>query len=474
MLIAHRLCDWEVAARSIREALCRDPQGERRDYAMRLAMKNLNRAILGTQRMASALLLSGFVLCNFGAQADVPYSKIGVWSVAYLEVGNLNGCRAAAQFPDQTIFQMAQVQSGTDKAWIIFISNPRWNASIGQRKELRLQLVTDWPTTKPWPYTFSISSDSKILSTTDASVEFMNSVADASKVEIKDNNGALWATVDMKDSAAAIRAIVTCVREHPPGTAKSPEPEKTLILSGTGFFVGPNRVATNNHVVRGCTKPIQVRYPDRASYTATISGQDYTNDLVLLHTEMPNLSVASFRFQPLLGEAVATYGFPYSGVLSSSGNFTWGNITALSGMQDDTRFLQTSTPIQPGNSGGPLLDSSGRVVGVVVTQLDAMVMMQTEHSVPQNVNFAIQSPIVINFLSAKSVTPNLDNSSTGAQRPPSEIADMAKKFTVQIYCQGVAPKTATGTVGKSTLSDVADFATKFDVQATPGQGSTRP
>jgi serine protease Do len=450
---------------SIREALCRDPQGERQDYAMRLAMKTLSRAILGAHRIASALLLIGFVLCNFGAQADVPYSKIGGWSVAYLEVGNLSGCRAAAQFPDQTIFQMVQIQSGTDKAWIIFISNPRWNAWIGKRKEIRLWLVTDWPTTKPWPYTFSTSGDSKTLSTTDASVEFMNSVADASKVEIKDDNGALLTTVDMKDSAAAIRAIVTCVREHP---LKSPEPEKTL--SGTGFFVAQNRVATNNHVVSACTKAIQVRYPERASYTATISGQDATNDLVLLHTEMPHLSVASFRFQPLLGEAVATYGFPYSDVLSPTGNFTLGNITALSGMKDDTRLLQTSTPIQPGNSGGPLLDMSGRVIGVVVAQLDAMARMQTDRSVPQNVNFAIQSPIVINFLSAKGVTPNLDNSSTGAQRPPSEVADMAKKFTVQIYCKGVAPKTATGTAGTLTLSDVADFATK----ATPGQGSTRP
>ena len=203
---------------------------------MQLAMKNLNRTILGG--MASALLLSGSVLCNFGAQADVSYSKIGVWSVAYLEMGNLNGCRAAAQFPDQTVFQMAHIQIGTDKGWIIFISNPRWNAWIGKRKELRLQLVTDWPTTKPWPYTFSISGDSKILSTTDASVEFMNSVADASKVEIKDDNGALWATVDMKDSAAAIRAVVTCVREHPPKSgpvAREPEPETRI--SGTGFFV---------------------------------------------------------------------------------------------------------------------------------------------------------------------------------------------------------------------------------------------
>ena len=141
-------------------------------------------------------------------------------------------------------------------------------------------------------------------------------------------------------------------------------------------------------------------------------------------------------------------------------------------MKDDTRFLQTSTPVQPGNSGGPLLDSSGRVVGVVVAQLDAMARMQTDRSVPQNVNFAIQSPIVINFLSAKGVTPNLDNSSTGIQRPPSDVADMAKKFTVQIYCQGVVPKTATGTAGSLAPSGVADFAAKFDVQ--PTQGSTRP
>src|SRR5260370_41473311 len=100
---------------------------------MRFA-KTLSRAILGAHRMASALLLSGFVLCNFGAQADVPYSKIVGCSVAYLEVRNLNGCGAAAQFTDQTIFQMVDIQIGTDKGWIIFVSNPRWNAWIGKRK----------------------------------------------------------------------------------------------------------------------------------------------------------------------------------------------------------------------------------------------------------------------------------------------------------------------------------------------------
>src|SRR6516225_4827022 len=114
----------------------RDPQGERQDYARRLAMKTFSRARLGAHRIASALLLSGFVLCNFGAQADVP-TKIGGWSVLYREVGNLAGCLATAQFPDQTIFQMALIQSGTNKGWVIFISNPRWNAWIGTRKEHR-------------------------------------------------------------------------------------------------------------------------------------------------------------------------------------------------------------------------------------------------------------------------------------------------------------------------------------------------
>jgi S1-C subfamily serine protease len=253
----------------------------------------------------------------------------------------------------------------------------------------------------------------------------------------------------MKDSAAAIRAVVTCVREHSPkATPQSPEPETTI--SGTGFFVAPNRVVTNNHVVSGCTKDIEVRYPNGQAYTATISGQDATNDLVLLHTNMSNLSTAAFYPRPRVGDQVATYGFPRSDILSSSGNCTLGNVTSLSGPRDDTRFLQMSTPVQPGNSGGALLDMSGSVVGVVAAQL----------SVLQNVNFAIQPSMVINFLEAKDVTPKLDTPK--APRTPTEVCEIATKFTVQVFCRGVSPKTATGRAGPLALSpsDVADFGTR--------------
>jgi hypothetical protein len=105
---------------------------------------------------------------------------------------------------------------------------------------------------------------------------------------------------------------------------------------------------------------------------------------------------------------------------------------------------------------------SGSVVGVVVAQL----------SVLQNVNFAIQPSMVINFLEVKDVTPKLDTPK--APRTPTEVCEIAKKFTIQVYCQGIFPKTGTGTAGTLSPSDVADFAAKFDVQTTPGQGSTRP
>ena len=435
-------------------------------------MKTLSRAILRAHRIASALLLSAFLLCNFGAQADVrvPYLKIGGWSLEYLEVGKFSGCLAAAQFPDQTIFQMGQIQSGTNKGWVIFISNPKWNPWLGKRKQHQLWVVTT-RADKPWLITFSTSNDGKTLSFAEASIEFMNTVADAHSVEFIDENKQLLTSVDMKDSAAAIRAIVNCVNEHPPGAPPSPSPEpetRISVISGTGFFVAPKRVVTNNHVVNGCTKDIQVRYPDGGSYKATLSGQDPNNDLALLQTDMDNFSIAAFRFWPRIGEQVASYGFPYSGVLSSSGNFTLGHVTSLTGVKDDTRFLQMSAPIQPGNSGGAVLDMSASVIGVAVARLDAIA-----NSIPQNVNFAIQTPIVVNFLLVKGAAPEFGTWSAGAERPASEVADIAKKFTVQVYCQGVAPKTATGTSGTLSPSDVADFGTKFDVQATPGQ-TTRP
>jgi S1-C subfamily serine protease len=347
---------------------------------------------------------------------------------------------------------MVLAQRDTGKAWFIFLSNPAWNSWIKTKKQHKITFFT----TKPWQGTFFVSSKTNELYSPDLSIEFMNSIADAKSIGIYDENRRLLTSLDMKDSTNAIKSVVNCVRDHPLATreAETP-PQAETTISGTGFFVASDLIVTNWHVVNGCRQGIYVRYPDQNAVGAGVVGQDSANDLALLRARMSGLAVVAFRLAPRLGETVATYGFPYFGILSSSGNFTLGNITSMAGMGDDTRFLQMSTPIQPGNSGGPLLDMSGAVVGVVVSQLSATTMMKAGNSVPQNVNFAIQAPIVAHFLSIKGVTPRLDDASKTLS--PSDVADTAKKFTVQVYCHGSSKMTK----GEMPVSEVAYVSEKF-------------
>ena len=304
---------------------------------------------------------------------DVAYSKIGWWSVTHRVVDNLSGCSASAQFADQTAIDLALIQSETGKGWALFISNPRWDSWMAKSSQHQLWFIAS----KAWHGTFNLSDDRKTLVLSDASVDFVNSIADTQQLQILTDSKQPLTTLDMRDSESAIKSVVNCVREHPFSPQPPAEAGETAFY-GTAFFVGRRTLLTNNHVVKECRGSIKVRYPDKPWSSARVSGADDTNDLALLDTDMESLAVAGFHLQPRLGESVAAYGFPYAGVLSSSGNFTLGNVTSLTGMRDDTRFVQISTPIQPGNSGGPLLDMAGSVVGVVVAQLNALLVMQAD------------------------------------------------------------------------------------------------
>ena len=394
---------------------------------------------------AVVLSLSLF-FCNFAQAAeDVDYAKIGWWRIIYREVDNLTGCQATTRFSDQTEISIALIQDGYAKDWHVYIFNPQWVSWVGRKSQHTLLIVAVNPN-KLWRGPWSVSRSNALHLA--SSIPFINSIADAKALAIFDENKRLLTAspLDMKDSEAAIRAVVTCVREHPPQSSSLPDtrtpPDATGSFSGTAFFVAPNFLLTNNHVVKACRREIQVRYPDRRSYTATISGQDETNDLALLQTDMANQSVATFRVRARLGEPVAAYGFPYFDLLSSSGNFTTGSVTSLSGLKNDSRFIQIQAPVQPGNSGGPLLDMSGSVIGVVTGQLDAIAVAEGGGGVPQNINFAIHVPIVVNFLSAKGVTPKLDSSDVLRNLPPSDVADIATKFAVQVYCEAAPPRTS--------------------------------
>ena len=165
------------------------------------------------------------------------------------------------------------------------------------------------------------------------------------------------------------------------------ETKPTQHSFGTGFFVsGDGEILTNNHVVAGCRnltikegRPVQIVSRDPAS------------DLALVKADIKPDQIAVFRSGPAprIGDTVVTFGFPLPGILSSEGNVSTGVLSATTGLQNDIRFVQISAPVQPGNSGGPVFDTSGHVIGVVVAKLDALRVAQFTGDVPQNVNFAV-------------------------------------------------------------------------------------
>lgn len=211
---------------------------------------------------------------------------------------------------------------------------------------------------------------------------------------------------------------------EPPAQASEPR-----LSTGTGFFVSTDGFAvTNAHVVEGCTN-VQVTPGENASVIA----RDAANDLALLKTAGKSSAAASLRSGVRVGETISAFGFPLSGILATGGNFTTGTVSAIAGLGDDTRYLQITAPIQPGNSGGPVLDQDGNVVGVVVSKLNVLKVAQATNDISQNVNFAIKAPILMSFLEANGIHYAL-GSVEKEHLPTPDAAIRAKAMSIFIRC----------------------------------------
>ena len=195
----------------------------------------------------------------------------------------------------------------------------------------------------------------------------------------------------------------------PPPTAKS-----EIFSTGTGFFASENgHIVTNAHVVQGC----QTVRASRGGRLRIVSS-DTESDLALyIASEKPRV-FARLRGGrgARAGETVVAVGFPLSGLLSTDPIVTTGTISALSGLRNDRRNIQITAPVQPGNSGGPVLGENGSVVGVVVGKLDAIKIAEVIGDIPQNVNFAVSLGTLQSFLNTNGVPYKLDDSS--ATRSP--------------------------------------------------------
>jgi|GEM_PF-1334130 len=220
--------------------------------------------------------------------------------------------------------------------------------------------------------------------------------------------------------------------------------------SGTGIVVSPQgHILTNAHVIKGCLSAT-VRSAGTATNAARIVAKSEADDLALLLTTPTSQQVASFRISPPVraGEAVVVYGFPLSGLLTSTGNATTGNVSALAGLKNNSAHMQMSAPVQPGNSGGPLLDNKGNVIGVVVSKLDALRLAKLTEDIPQNINFAIKASIAANFLDAQGVS--YLSADASEELPVPDIVERAKVFTVEVQCEAADVATAPSTITPKT------------------------
>jgi len=188
-----------------------------------------------------------------------------------------------------------------------------------------------------------------------------------------------------------------------------PRPEVTVIEpdlpeqspgSGTGFFVGPNLIVTNAHVVGSCRK-VQV-YPQTDHSQSGIVvhiNEEYDIALVLLD------GFRTEEWLPISGpkgvkpsSEVFTIGFPNPEIQGIEPKYTDGKISSLSGIADDPRFYQITIPVQPGNSGGPLINAVGEVVGIVSARLGDIATFRDTGALPQNVNYAVKIQYLLPLL----------------------------------------------------------------------------
>jgi S1-C subfamily serine protease len=227
-------------------------------------------------------------------------------------------------------------------------------------------------------------------------------------------------------------ATAPSISSKPPSMAVAVPPNKMpqTKFTGSGFFLTQaGHLLTNAHVVRDC-KIISIKSNGGQAGVAQVIAVDQNDDLAVLKLERRPDATAAFRIgrPPRAGESAIVFGFPLSQLLASTGNVSTGVVTALAGLRDDPRHIQISAPVQSGNSGGPVLDASGYLIGIVVSKLNPVL-----GDLPQNVNFAIRASTAANFLDAHGIGYKI--AAADKELPIPDIVAQAKDFSVQISCQ---------------------------------------
>lgn len=203
------------------------------------------------------------------------------------------------------------------------------------------------------------------------------------------------------------------------------------VASGSGFVVSESGfIITNNHVINGCNE-VTINYNSN-SYDASVVQTDNVNDLALLKADFnPDTILPISETNADLLEEIYVAGFPFGESISKTVKVTMGIVSSLSGIGNNFSNLQIDAALQPGNSGGPILNNKGNVVGVAVSKLDFKTVLDRFGVVPEGTNFGIKSSSLTNFLQSNNVK-TIPASNKNISR--SELAKKITSSTIFVSC----------------------------------------
>ncbi len=214
-----------------------------------------------------------------------------------------------------------------------------------------------------------------------------------------------------------------------------PAPESTegRLFTGSAFFINPSQLVTNAHVVRQCRQLSGV-LGDEAFPLAIASYSDGI-DLAVLDAGISNRVFVKLGGEKSmqLGTEVVAAGFPLYGLLGEGITITTGAVNALGGPGGTADLIQVSAALQPGNSGGPLFNRQGLLVGVVVSRIDDSMIFEKYGNIPQNVNFAVPLEALRTYLDANKHDYVVSQSAPAISTE--KIAAEAEAVTVLILCE---------------------------------------
>ena len=213
--------------------------------------------------------------------------------------------------------------------------------------------------------------------------------------------------------------------------ASSNSSETLKVASGTGFYVSNSgHIITNYHVIEGC-KDVKAHSKGR-ELDAVIIANDRANDLAVLKiSESPDYFFALSQDSPYPLQDIIVAGYPFGDAVSSSVKFTRGIVSSLTGINNNYSEIQIDAALQPGNSGGPIMDDYGNVIAVAVAKLDEDIIKEDFGVIPENTNFGVKVSAVKNLMEGNRITFKVPNTLIIDKQ---ELSRQATDGTVYLTC----------------------------------------